>query len=73
MHHALFLQHEFLQTRFLGHFPVIRHINMPIQIAIHHIIHPKIIKGTYAEPFTECPEDNAETVESKDTVFAIRV
>ena len=31
------------------------------------------IKGAYAEPFTKRREDNAETVESRDTVFAIRV
>ena len=31
------------------------------------------IKRAYAEPFTEWREDNAETVESRDTVFAVRV
>lgn len=31
------------------------------------------IKRTYAEPFTEWGKDNAETVESRDTVFAIRI
>ncbi len=31
------------------------------------------IKGTYAEPFTKRREDNAETVESRDTVLTIRV
>ena len=31
------------------------------------------IKGVYAEPFTERREDNAETVESGDIVFAVRV
>ena len=29
------------------------------------------MKGAYAEPFTERREDNAETVESRDTVFAV--
>ena len=31
------------------------------------------IKGAYIEPFTERREDNADTVESRDTVLTIRV
>ena len=31
----------------------------------------KPIKGAYAESFTEWRKDNAETVESRDTVFAV--
>ena len=44
---------------------------------LHHeerqLIKVPRIKGAYTEPFTEWREDNAETVESGDTVFAIRV